>query len=739
MAPEQFAGKKVDARADQWSFSVMLYEALHGTRPYVANSLGELAKKVQEGTVEVSDALPVEVRRTLLRGLQRDPAARFASMDELLATLTKDTRAARRRTLSWLGVGALAVVAVVAGYKPQRGAVAPCSGAERKLAGVWDAQQRGEMRAAFLRTARPFAQKAWTESERSLSVYAAGFVRSHTEVCEATRLRAEQSEQLMDLRLGCLELRRKDLAAVRDVFLHADGQVVEGAQRIVAAMPSLDSCSNTQELLTAPPPTDPMLRARMADLETALAQIRVRSNAGQYQQGLEHMNVRLPQVLELGQRRLSAEYQRTLGRLLEGSSRYGDAEKSYYDALFDAEAAHSDTLAAEIRLRILWLIRMWRPQDPHLALLGRETVAAVARAGDPPTLLAAYYDVEGIGHDMLGDNAAARSSMERALALYERARGLESLEAANTLNNLAYVYHKLGRWDDALGGLRRALTIADKLVGPAHPFSAKIRHHIGTNLSLMGRPAEALPMLQAAVKVHESSDSAPNEQTARLLGSLGITFALLGRYDEARNLILRELQIADSLLGKEHPANGAARRNLAEVLERQGRLVEAGARFEEALRISQKAYGAEHTDVALAYVGLARIKGESGHAAAALSDYRQAQAIFVRLQKQPDQDAIEAQLGVGASLATLNRHAEALPILESALAAMPTSQTPLNDRLRGRILSALARVLWAMSRPGDQGRAMEHAQSARRLLTPLPMAKAELTLVQTWLALRGQP
>ncbi|HTM19879.1 MAG TPA: protein kinase, partial [Kofleriaceae bacterium] len=49
MAPEQFLGRLADARSDQFSFCVALWEALYGERPFPGVTAGELAAAVRTG------------------------------------------------------------------------------------------------------------------------------------------------------------------------------------------------------------------------------------------------------------------------------------------------------------------------------------------------------------------------------------------------------------------------------------------------------------------------------------------------------------------------------------------------------------------------------------------------------------------------------------------------------------------------------------------------------------------
>ncbi|MBC7975967.1 MAG: protein kinase, partial [Myxococcales bacterium] len=87
MAPELLQQRAPDARADQYSFSVALYEALYGQRPFVSSrhvdagpALRPLSVTTPRGT-----SVPAALRQVLLRGLSPEPDDRYASMTELLA------------------------------------------------------------------------------------------------------------------------------------------------------------------------------------------------------------------------------------------------------------------------------------------------------------------------------------------------------------------------------------------------------------------------------------------------------------------------------------------------------------------------------------------------------------------------------------------------------------------------------------------------------------------------------
>jgi formylglycine-generating enzyme required for sulfatase activity len=101
MAPEQFEGKALDGRTDQFAFCVMLFEALYAERPFKGDTVLSLAASVSDGVIAPisTAAAPAWVRRILLKGLSTAPEERFATMDELLAALADDPALRRRRRL----------------------------------------------------------------------------------------------------------------------------------------------------------------------------------------------------------------------------------------------------------------------------------------------------------------------------------------------------------------------------------------------------------------------------------------------------------------------------------------------------------------------------------------------------------------------------------------------------------------------------------------------------------------
>ncbi len=93
MSPEQASGKPLDARSDIFSFGVVLYELLASRRPFSATTDLELLQAIQHRTPEPLDqTLPANLRMTVEKTLEKDPAERYQAMREMVVDLRRILR-----------------------------------------------------------------------------------------------------------------------------------------------------------------------------------------------------------------------------------------------------------------------------------------------------------------------------------------------------------------------------------------------------------------------------------------------------------------------------------------------------------------------------------------------------------------------------------------------------------------------------------------------------------------------
>jgi serine/threonine protein kinase len=109
MAPEQLVGPDIDARADQFSFCVALYEALYGAHPLPgATSLAMLEGDAPSLPPPDGTKVPLAIGAAVTRGLARDRARRFPTMGALISALAPAPPRPRAR-YALAALGALAI------------------------------------------------------------------------------------------------------------------------------------------------------------------------------------------------------------------------------------------------------------------------------------------------------------------------------------------------------------------------------------------------------------------------------------------------------------------------------------------------------------------------------------------------------------------------------------------------------------------------------------------------------
>ena len=89
MSPEQVRGKVVDHRSDIFSFGAVCYHLVAGRKPFAGGSLPMVMRRVLEEDPEPLAETSPMVARIIWKALQKDPAARYQTMDELRADLDR--------------------------------------------------------------------------------------------------------------------------------------------------------------------------------------------------------------------------------------------------------------------------------------------------------------------------------------------------------------------------------------------------------------------------------------------------------------------------------------------------------------------------------------------------------------------------------------------------------------------------------------------------------------------------
>ena len=553
MAPEQLRGGSVDARGDQFSFCVALWEALFKEHPFfpmvgapsiaaghppTSSTFGPtgaplpvaFSHAILGGALRPLPAghkVPRHVVRALVRGLGPDPHLRFPTMDELLAALRGSP--GRARTLA-LGVAALALAAALGG----RLAAAPPP---------TPPPTRAELEADA--TARIAADLALPQAPpdshmtAALARYRSRWAAQQAD--QAFALQQRPGDPSATTRLRCLEDARRTAANLAAGLRAAPTATSWHAVELVEGLPAPEECGHmprewlacSLELagLTADDAAAPAFAASAAALR--------REAAGDYAAALGHAEDALRRADVHGHPVLRAQVGYQLGRL-----RYlvGDAEAAV-QALADARAAAEPTGCLDLRGRIYSRLIKVTAMYPSLSADAAEEWSRLqeilARATpDGGERLADAHNERGLLRLLRGhDPAGALQELEQAVRSREPLLGgRPSTDLAESYLNIGLAQHQLGHLDAAELALAEATRLRAAVVGPEHPLHYKEDLARGQVLTDRGDFPAAIASLERARMRVEDGLGRASRPRARVLLALARAQQAAGRGAAASRL-----------------------------------------------------------------------------------------------------------------------------------------------------------------------------------------------------------
>ncbi|MFO0635550.1 MAG: serine/threonine-protein kinase [Nannocystaceae bacterium] len=744
MAPEQHLGREPDRRTDQFAFAVVAWEALYGRRPFAGETLAQLSCNVTAGTITLPEdrrGVPRFVHAALLRALSVDPDARFRDVSQLLAELTRKAAPRWRRPLWIAGVGsgviAITATMVLAGE-------GRCDGGPAQLQPVWNESRQAALREAFRTTEAAFADATAEVVVQSLDGYAGAWLAQHRDACEATAVRAEQSESVLDLRMQCLRRRARDLDAVVGVLLGADAEIVRTAIDATHRLPSLSACADSESLAAAiPPPSSAGERAALAELEDGLARADALRRAGKYDDAKIQLESLRQAATALARPDVDAELALSLARTLE---RQGQGDAALAEAkrtVWAAEQARLDGLGLEAIATVIGVLgqRLQRPDDAADWIgLG---AAKLERLGSPPGLETQLQEQIGYVRYAAGDYVGALAARDRAIALRAAEVAADDPVLVGLQSQRGTALLALGRHAEAIATLREAMDLRLQRFGPDHPTTGMAMLHLGNALFEDGQRDAAVAQYEQALAVLNRALGPDHADVGLVHVNLGNALAESGGGMAARALphYRRAIEIWTEGGGPDDLRVGIALGNLGRLQLFAGQPREAVASLQRAIEIQSRHQGPDHSD--LVYPLLSHSEALRTLGQPALAEPVAARALGIARETLPDPHPLVARARLELGRALLDRAAgeapsERAPLLERAVAELDAALTTARaasarDGEIGLVAAALARAL-VLARPGEgPDRARAHAL-ALEAIERFSDDAHERRAVQDWLA-----
>ena len=245
-----------------------------------------------------------------------------------------------------------------------------------------------------------------------------------------------------------------------------------------------------------------------------------------------------------------------LSRVLVEQSETSLAQAAVERALVIQEAARGSdhprvAVAAGQLGGVLW--RLGRLERARATL--ERAIGILERAPGAASAAQAAYHCSLLGLVLrdLGDLRAARARLEEGARRFDELYGPDHREAVEVRKTLGDVLRGLGEAEAAVAMLLDVARATEERLGD-HPDLAATLNYLGSALSDLGRHDEAVEQIERALRIYETVFGARHPYAAESLARLGPVLRAMGRREPAAHALRQAREIYESHVGPDHPA-----------------------------------------------------------------------------------------------------------------------------------------------------------------------------------------
>jgi CHAT domain-containing protein/Tfp pilus assembly protein PilF len=230
-----------------------------------------------------------------------------------------------------------------------------------------------------------------------------------------------------------------------------------------------------------------------------------------------------------------------------------------------------------------------------------EAITISSAAGENNPGYIANLNSKSKYQQMIGHYNEAEKGFDETLELVKKVFTENSLQYAIVLNNKALLYQNVGRFDEGIALIKKAITTADaafkKSMKRKNSFDGR---RFQSNLAFMYQMAGKYPEAEATFldmkKSYEKNMASNNQEYAALLNQLAVLYMQIKKFDQVEALLKKAQEVLKKKHGEESPTYARATSDLGTFYRLTGKNQQAETLLTQALTIREKALGNNHPD-----------------------------------------------------------------------------------------------------------------------------------------------
>jgi tetratricopeptide (TPR) repeat protein len=295
-----------------------------------------------------------------------------------------------------------------------------------------------------------------------------------------------------------------------------------------------------------------------------------------------------------------------------------------------------------------------------------------------------------------GKYEEAEAMNRQTMALKETVLGREHPSTLTSMNNLAQVLNSQGKHEEAEAMHRQTLAGYERVLGHEHPHTLASMHNLALVFNRQGKYEEAEAMLRQTLARREKVLGHEHPSILTSMNNLAEVFNNQGKYEKAEAMHRRTLAWREKVLGHEHPSTLTSMNNLALVLNRQSKYEEAEAMHRQTLARREKVLGHEHPHTLASMNNLAQVLNSQGKYEEAEAMHRQTLALREKVLGHEHPDTLSSMANLALTLRNQNRLKEAEALDEANTASTELQSAFWSDQTRSTNPSSLSRAVMDM-------------------------------------------